>query len=282
MEWDHPDIYKTAEAYQQAFVDFLKLVPAQGTIILCGDDPGVQTLLPMFPNALTYGLDGENSWRAVNPTSNNEGGFRFELEIDHQRPLAEPISLKVPGLHNVNNSLAALAMSSSVGVPLAEAAEIIATYTGTERRFDLKGIINEITVIDDYAHHPTEIAVNLAAAKARFGGQSIWAVFQPHTFSRTKLLLTEFAAALNKADHVILLDIYPSREKDDGSVHSTDILQRMAHHDARHIAAIPDAAAYLQDKLSPGDVLITFGAGDGYKVGELVLQALQHKSAIRT
>jgi UDP-N-acetylmuramate--alanine ligase len=137
MEWDHPDIYQTAEAYQQAFVDFLKLVPAQGTIILCGDDPGVQTLLPMFPNALTYGLDGENSWRAVNPTSNNEGGFRFELEIDHQRPLAEPISLKVPGLHNVSNSLAALAMSSSVGVPLAEAAEIIATYTGTERRFVL-------------------------------------------------------------------------------------------------------------------------------------------------
>jgi UDP-N-acetylmuramate--alanine ligase len=182
--------------------------------------------------------------------------------------------LALPGLHNVCNALAVLIIAEHRGLELAQAADILRRFKGVGRRFELKGEINGVTVIDDYAHHPTEIKATLAAARTRFAGRPIWAVFQPHTFSRTLSLLDEFVDAFGDADHVIIVDIFPAREIDAGLVHSQDIIERMNHPDARYIGSLIEAAGYLVSYLSPPAVLFTLGAGDGYQIGEWVLESL--------
>ena len=277
IEWDHPDIYPTADDYTQAFIDFAALLPDPGNLILCGDDPGTETIKQAHPNALTYGLNPANTWRAVDLQPNRFGGTSFHVQHRVQqgakRETVQPVALHVPGEHNVCNALAAIVAAHLTGLSIERAGQGLTGFKGTGRRFELKGEANGVTIIDDYAHHPTEIRASLAAARTQFGERPIWAVFQPHTYSRTKLLLAEFAAAFQDADHAILLDIFSSaRERDDGSISSRDILSRMQHPDARHIGPIPAAISYLRQHLSPGDVLITLGAGDGYKVGEAVLE----------
>jgi UDP-N-acetylmuramate--alanine ligase len=272
IEHDHPDIYPTEASLHQAFTDFVNLIPAHGQVFVCGDDYGVQKLLSKMPNAITYGFDATNTWQAVNIRANDRGSYNFEVQYAGNIITSQPVTLTIPGLHNVRNGLAALIVATKLGVSIAEATHTLSEFSGATRRFELKGEVKGITIIDDYAHNPTEIKATLAAARTRFGERPLWAVFQPHTFSRTILLLEQFAAAFDRADHVILLDIFPSREKDDGSVSSADVVARMEHPDARYLGQMTEAITYLQDHLSPGDVLITLGAGDGYKVGETILE----------
>ena len=189
------------------------------------------------------------------------------------RPRGE-FSLRIPGRHNVKNGLAALAVSEHLGVDLKEAGKTLAQFRGVERRFEVKGEAAGVLIIDDYAHHPTEIKATLAAARTRFGDRPIRAVFQPHTFSRTISLMADFAGAFYDADHVILVDIFPSRETDEGLVNSKDIIDRMTHPDARYIGPLREAADYLVTRLSAPAVLLTLGAGDGYQIGEWVLEQL--------
>ncbi|MFQ5577645.1 MAG: UDP-N-acetylmuramate--L-alanine ligase [Anaerolineae bacterium] len=272
IEWDHPDTYPRRADLRRAFAGFAALVPPHGQILICGDDRGAQRLGAGLPAATTYGLARGNTWQAVNVTPNERGGFSFLVRRAGQLITPKPVALSVPGRHNVQNGLAALAAASAAGLKVEQAGQFLSEFAGTGRRFEWKGEAGGVTVIDDYAHHPTEIKATLAAARSRFGARPIWAVFQPHTFSRTRLLLAEFAAAFADADHAVILDIFPARETDDGSIHSADIVARMNHPDARHLGSIAGAAAYLQTRLSPGDVLITLGAGDGYKVGDAILQ----------
>jgi UDP-N-acetylmuramate--alanine ligase len=133
--------------------------------------------------------------------------------------------------------------------------------------------------VDDYAHHPTEIRATLAAARRRFGERPLWVMFQPHTFSRTRTLLADFAASFTDADHVVIVDIFRSRETPDSAVSASDIVRRMSHPDARYIPALVDAASYLCEQLRPGDVLLTLGAGDGNQVGQKVLDVLGQGAA---
>lgn len=275
VERDHPDCYPTDESLFQAFADFAGLVPAGDHVLVCGDDPGGQTLLTHLPQAVTYGLEPGNEWQAANIRLNEQGGYTFEINHNGKIISAQPVSLRLPGLHNVRNGLAALIIAGRVGVPGDIAARALAEFGGTERRFELKGEAGGVTVIDDYAHNPTEIKTTLTAAKTRFAGRPIWAVFQPHTFSRTKLLLKQFPDALAPADHVLVLAIYPSREKDDGSISGADIVAQMAHPDVHYAPTLAAAVAELEQRLAPGDVLITLGAGDGYKVGEEILKKLE-------
>jgi UDP-N-acetylmuramate--alanine ligase len=165
-------------------------------------------------------------------------------------------------------------VADHLGLDLTAVDTALREFRGTKRRFEHKGTADGVIVIDDYAHHPTEIQATLAAARGRYPDSEIWAVFQPHTYSRTKALLAEFAESFGDADHVIVVDIYPAREYDDLGVSTADIVARMAHPDARHIATLNDAADYLLRHLKVGDVLITLGAGDGYLVGERVLASL--------
>ncbi len=241
-----------------------------------------------LPLLITYGLNAGNEWRAHDLVPNGRGGYDFTVYVAGTLHLAstahvadpkEPrgklignVSLAVPGTHNVKNALAALVVADHLGVDFSKAAATLASFTGVGRRFEIKGEARGILVVDDYAHHPTEIRATLAAARTRFPGRSIWAVFQPHTYSRTRMLLGDFAAAFANADHVILVDIFPAREMDDGSITSRDILARMQHPNAHYVGALDAAAEFVADRLRPGDVLITLGAGDGFRVGESVIK----------
>ncbi len=285
VEWDHPDIFPTPQAFQQAFEDFVRLVPAHGLVIGCGDDPGARAVIShAVAPVVTYGLQPGSDWQAVDVRPNQRGGHDFTvISAAAPPPLRDTkrsrlrVSLAVPGRHNVSNALAALIAAHRQGIDLTQAAEILSEFKGVSRRFELKGEINGMTVIDDYAHHPTEIKATLVAARTRFGQRPIWALFQPHTFSRTLALLDDFAGAFAEADHVVVVDIFASRENDPGSINSQNIIERMQHPDARHLGPLAEAADYLAAQLTPPAVLITLGAGDSYKVGEWVLERLKLK-----
>jgi UDP-N-acetylmuramate--alanine ligase len=190
------------------------------------------------------------------------------------------LTMPVPGEHMRRNALAALGAAAAVGIEPSIAAASLAGFGGTGRRFEFKGEARGITVIDDYGHHPTEVAVNLRAARERFPGRPIWVVFQPHTYSRTKLLLREFAEALMLADRLVLLDIYASRERDTLGISSDDLLPLLPAPEAVLRTARPDdaAAALLAEaragRLGTGAVVMTFGAGDVTEVGPRFLSDL--------
>ncbi len=279
IEWDHPDIFPSPQALQADFEQFVAQVPPDGLVIGCGDDPVVRRVIRHARcRTVTYGLEAENDWQATGLRLNEDGGYNFTVlcRDETYRPALAGVEfgLAVPGRHNVRNALAGLIIAVERGIAPAQAADIIRRFQGVGRRFELKGEMHGVIVIDDYAHHPTEIRATLAAARDRFGDRPLWVVFQPHTFSRTAALLDEFAAAFTAADHVIVVDIFPSREVDEGRVHSRDIVTRMDHPDARYIGSLADAASDLLERMTPPAVLLTLGAGDGYKVGEMVLKYL--------
>jgi UDP-N-acetylmuramate--alanine ligase len=276
VEWDHPDIYPTRDDLRRAFVDFVQLVPQAGQVIACGDDPGAWEVISQAKARVSiYGLQALNDWQALNLQPNQRGGYDFEVktpgEIDQH---AVSVSLAIPGKHNVCNALAALIVAYHRGVKLATAAEILGRFRGVSRRFELKGAVGGVTVIDDYAHHPTEIKATLSSARARFPAQALWVVFQPHTFSRTLALFDDFATAFEAADHIIIVDIYASREVDEGLVNSRQLVERIQHPDTRYLGTLAEAADYLVEHLTAPAVLLTLGAGDGYLVGERVLARL--------
>lgn len=284
LEADHPDCFPDLEAMCAAFRAFLRRVKTHGTIIGCGDAPNLGVLLRETrgraggPSVVAYGLGNGWDWVGGDLRVNDRGGTGFAAF--HDSRLLGRVQLLLPGEHNVRNALAALAACWELGLSFDDTRAALATFRGTERRFEVKGHAASVTVIDDYAHHPTQIRATLAAARRHYGGRGLWAVFQPHTYSRTSALLDEFANSFGDADHVIVTGIYAARESDAGgrgqpiSISGADIVTRMAHPDVSYVAHLDDVIAYVLPRLRPDDVLITLGAGDGYRVGELVLRAL--------
>ncbi|MCC6189697.1 MAG: UDP-N-acetylmuramate--L-alanine ligase [Anaerolineales bacterium] len=276
VEHDHPDCYPTLTDMQAAFQAFVTLLPPDGLLVGYGRDAFVQHLVAerraAGRPALRYGLQRDDDYRADSLQLNGAGGYDF-LVVKSGATLGLARN-RLPGEHNVLNSLAALAVADFMGVDFNVARNALAEYRGAGRRFEVKGEAHGVTVVDDYAHHPTEIRATLTAARRRFGGRPLWVMFQPHTFSRTRALLADFAASFGDADHVIVVDIFRSREAPDPALSASDIVRRMNHPDARYIPALVDAANYLCEQLKPGDVLLTLGAGDGDVVGNKVLAAL--------
>lgn len=276
VEMDHPDCFADLEAVSADFLRFLRLVPEGGTLVGCADQPRVVDLLRQAAQhravaAVTYGLRAEGDWQARDVCVNEWGGSDFA--VWHAGQVVGQARLRLVGLHNVSNALAVLAVVDRLGLDLARVLEILPRFHGVRRRFEIKGEAQGVTVIDDYAHHPTEIQATLAAARRRFGQRPLWVFFQPHTYSRTRALLDEFAVSFGDADHVLISEIYAAREKDDLGIHARDLVQRVRHPDVRYVATLPEASALLQAELRPGDVLLTLGAGNGDRVGESVLQA---------
>ena len=277
LEHDHPDCYPTFAEMRTAFRLFVERVAAGGLLIVCGEDTEGKALAD-HPRGRgcrveTYGLEPVWDWWAQGVQLGNSAAFEVGREGKHLGICA----LQVPGRHNVLNALAALAASSEVGVDFGFAAAALTRFRGTERRFEVKGQAGGVTVVDDYAHHPTEIRVTLSAARLKYPGRALWAVFQPHTYSRTLALLDGFAAAFDDADHVLVTGVYAARESDSLGVSGADVVNRMAHPDAQYMASLDDVVATLVDQVEPGDVVITLGAGDGYLVGERLLQSLHER-----
>ena len=268
LEHDHPDIYPTAESFRQAFVDFIHLLPEDGTFVYCADDAGATDLVKDAKvESIGYSLENAN----VQP--NTHGGFDFTF---HASRNTHHVSLQVPGKHNVWNALAVMTVIAKLGLPLDKAADALGRFTGTGRRFELVGEQNGIAVYDDYAHHPTEIRATLAAARARYPQAGIWAVWQPHTYSRTQLLFDEFAQAFGDADHVIATEIYKSREPEQ-DFSSAQVVDAMDHPAAHFIADLDDVSAYLLENLRPNDVLLVLSAGDAPQISASVLEGLKER-----
>jgi len=280
VEHDHPDCYPTAQCTMEAFRQFVRSLPRDGMLVACASDDGARELarerMADGGSVRLYGLSRGLEWRATDIRPNQAGGSDFVV-VRQGSDSAALVRLRVPGRHNVLNALGALALADWLGVPFAAARTALAEFRGVGRRFETVGEALGITVIDDYAHHPTEVAATLAAARERYPGRRVWAVFQPHTYSRTRELLERFAVSFDDADQVVVLDIYPAREVDTLGISSMDLVARMDPEHARYVPERHEAAELLATWLQPGDVLITLGAGDGYMVGRWVLAALRQQ-----
>ena len=286
LEHDHPDCYPTFEDMYTAFQSFVNLLPSDGTLIAFTDDKWAWTLLShsrqKWLGVIAYSLHAEmtiNSpqWmQARAPQPNTRGGYDFSAMTNVGTDAASiaRVSLQVPGEHNVRNALAALSVAATMGLPLQEAADALGEFTGTGRRFEIRGEKRGVIVVDDYAHHPTEIKAILSATKARYPSRRIWAVWQPHTYSRTQTLFLEFSRAFPDAQEVLVTEIYASREpKQDFS--SAEVVSAMPHPSARFTGSLENTTDYLLKNLGSNDVLIVMSAGDADQISTDVLKGLK-------
>ncbi len=293
LEHDHPDCFPTFADMQAAFERFVALVPPQGMLVGCGDQPAVAALLQRTrervdaPGTMrSCGLGENNDWQAIEVRANSLGGYDFALRIQSTERVWGTVRLTAPGMHNVQNALLALSVADWLGIERDRIVDALATYPGVKRRFEVRTAPggqadkDRRVVIDDYGHHPTEIRATLAAARARYGRRPLWAVFQPHTYSRLRALWEEFRSSFVDADHVIVLDVYAARDAElrretlgrSAAELSLAFVEQMAHPDARHIGDLDAAAEHVVSRAEPDAVVITLSAGDGNQVGTRVLE----------
>ena len=282
VDYDHPDCYSTFSDMEDAYREFVMLTPPEGRLIVNQDDVvarklGVQARISGIP-VVTYALQNEADWKGEDIRVNRDGGCSFSL-VNSSNQYVTNVHTRLVGKHNVMNTLAAIAAAEYYGLSIENILSTLREFRGVKRRFEIKGKSAGITVVDDYAHHPSEIQATLSAARLHFPNQKLWVLFQPHTYSRTGALKSEIAASFVDADHVVITDIFASRETDDGTVTSESILELMNHADVHYIGDHQEAARYIAAQMTSGDVLITLSAGDGYKVGEYVLDMLCSKSS---
>ncbi|HEV2127421.1 MAG TPA: UDP-N-acetylmuramate--L-alanine ligase [Thermomicrobiales bacterium] len=272
VAFDHPDIFADQEDYDQVFVDFASEVRPGGTLVISADDEGCRRVLARIgedgadEQIITFGIGDDADWRY----QRSGGGWQIVTPGGD----VFPITLRVPGAHNVANATAAVAAIVALGFPVKEAVRGVEAFAGVGRRFEHRGMVGGVDVVDDYAHHPDEIRATLAAARERYPGRRMVALFQPHTFSRTALLLDEFAESLDEADVPLLLEIYPAREVNTWGVTSASVAERMEH-DTPVMATPDDAAGWLASHTHKGDVVLTLGAGDVTVVGAKLIEALR-------
>lgn len=272
IEEDHLDFFKDLEDIRHSFHQFAALLPDDGTLVINGDIKDYPEIYRgLSCNVVTYGSSSDFDYSADNITYDANGHVSFDLILHGEK--TDHICLSVTGDHNVSNALSAIAVADLLDIPMAVTKKGLLSFTGTDRRFEYKGEFNGVTVVDDYAHHPTEIEATLKAAQ-HSPHNSVWCVFQPHTYTRTKAFFHEFAEALSHADHLVLADIYAARETDTLGISSADLAKETAKlgTDTHYYPSFEEIEAFLKENCHPGDLLITMGAGDVVTVGEDLLR----------
>ncbi|HTS03104.1 MAG TPA: UDP-N-acetylmuramate--L-alanine ligase [Thermoanaerobaculia bacterium] len=273
IDLEHLDTYRDLQDLQETFARFARSVPFFGAAILGLDDPNVQEIRPLVSRrVVTFGLTPQADV-TVRDLSLERTGSRFVAFAD--RDFMGPVALQIPGLHNVKNALAALAVARELSIPFPTAARALADFRGVIRRFEKKGERRGAVVIDDYAHHPTEVAATLAAARQSYPDRRIVALFQPHLYSRTKDMAAAFGAAFLNADVLLVAPVYGSREAPREGVTGAlvaDAATARGHRAARFIADRGDIARVLDEEVRDGDLLLTMGAGDVNQFGEEFLR----------
>ena len=279
VEYDHPDCFPTPEHYHSAFAAFVGRLKSGGTLVTNADQSGASSLvnaLPAGTTCLTYGLAANADIAARSLAVNQAGGMSFTVHAPFSSPALAVVDLLVPGEHNVRNALGVLAVHQALGSSLSDAAAAVSTYHGSGRRFEIVAEVDGITIIDDYAHHPSKIKATLAAARSRFPGRRLVAVWQPHTYSRTLALEEDFINAFLDADLVIVTGIYASREKvQEYSVEN--LVKRIKHVQTLHIESLRDVTQFLARNLQPEDVLLVLSAGDADSVCREVISLLKER-----
>ena len=272
IEEDHLDFFKDINDIRNSFHEFARLLPTDGTLIINGDIERCEEIIAdLACKVITYGSSGDCDYYPSDINYNESGCPSFHLMRKVGKE--EVFSLCVPGEHNVYNAMAAIALADLLGISNDVTAGALLHYGGTDRRFEYKGKVNGFTIIDDYAHHPTEIKATLLAAK-NYPHRTTWCVFQPHTYTRTKAFLTDFAKALSLADEIVLADIYAARENDTLGISSQTLqteIEKLGHR-CYYFPSFEEIQNFLLTNCTKDDLLITMGAGDVVKIGENLLQ----------
>ena len=277
IDREHMDYYHDMEDVRKCFADFVNKVPFYGAAVLCLDDPHVQAVIPKVERRrITYGLSAQADISAHEIAYDNSFGSSFTVwrGID----VLGRVNLKVPGKHNVYNSLGAIAVGLELDVPFEKIAEALGEFTGADRRFQFKGEEQGITVVDDYGHHPTEIKATLSAARIGAPNRRIVVLFQPHRYSRTNDLMDEFASAFNNADVLLVTDIYAASETPIEGVNAeilTGRIKSYGHKNAEYIGDLGSSAEKLAGTVREGDLVITLGAGSVHRAGDQLLGLLR-------
>ena len=272
IEEDHLDFFKDLEDIRHSFHQFAALLPEDGTLIINHDIQNYEEIFAgLSCNVITYGSSADADYSFQNISYNEKGCVAFDLvEKGH---VTDHIQLSVTGDHNVSNALAAIATAKLLNISMPVIEKGLLSFSGTDRRFEYKGTLDGITIVYDYAHHPTEIKATLKAAK-HYPHNELWCVFQPHTYTRTKAFFNEFAEALSHADHLVLADIYAARETDTLGVSSKALAEEVKKlgTDAYYFPSFAEIEDFLKEHCSAGDLLITMGAGDVVNIGEDLLK----------
>ena len=269
---DHLDYFKTFENIKKAFIKYVKLLPDDGLLVINGDDSNCLEL-PQYTNCnvLTYGIKNKNvDFYADNISFDNDGFASFDVFFKNE--FFCNISLSVPGMHNVLNALACIALCNYYGISKKDLETALHSFTGAHRRFEFKGKVNGASIYDDYGHHPTEIKATFNSLKNKKYNQS-WVVFQPHTYSRTKNLLDDFADALKDFDNIIVLDIYAAREVNTFNISSKDLVDKIISlgKNAMYIPDFDECVSYIKNNIKENDILLTLGAGTVTKIGPMLI-----------
>ena len=275
IDREHLDFYKDIDDIKNAFIQFIDRIPFYGLAVLCLDNEFVQDIIPKIKKRYTtYGMSPQADFHAKNISIE---GLKSRYKVyRHGKALGE-IALNLPGIHNVYNSMAGVAVGMELGIPFDIIKNALETLQGVQRRLEIKGEAKGITVVDDYGHHPTEIKTTLQAAKEIWPDRRIVVVFQPHRYTRTKALFDDFTRAFYQSDHLVILPIYPAGEKKIEGVDSVSLCEGIASHGHKEVAYIEgheSAVTYLNHALRKNDILLTQGAGDVWKVGMAVLDSL--------
>ena len=280
IELDHVDNFKSLAEIEGIFRNFVATIQPGGFLVLCVDDEGVKKLhneiLKHADLDLTLITYGEDALADVKLDRIYVGPKSATARVTFKGRVIGEIELSISGRHNLLNAAAALAAALTLGASALEVISGLKLFTGARRRFEIKGAVNGITVVDDYGHHPTEIRATLDMARIFAGSGRVLAVFQPHRYSRTQAFATEFAKALDKADHTYLLEIYPASEKPIAGVTSSLIAQKCVTNAVTYEPSMPIVVDRVAQDAHPGDVIITLGAGDVSALGPLIIESLDH------
>ncbi|OGL41024.1 MAG: UDP-N-acetylmuramate--L-alanine ligase [Candidatus Schekmanbacteria bacterium GWA2_38_11] len=272
IDREHLDYYGSLQKIKETFLDFINKVPFYGVSVVCMDDENIQSIIPGIEKRfITYGLKGQADYTA---NSINFSGFRSEFDVFEHNKILGRICLNISGTHNIYNSLAAVAVGIELGIKFGDIKEALERFSGIERRFQVKGQRHGVTVVDDYGHHPTEIRATLKSARENWDGKII-VLFQPHRYSRTQDLMEEFFTSFYDADVLIITDIYAAGEKAIEGINSSKLYEGIIAHGHKNVIYMPDRKEilkYIGKAASRGDLLITLGAGDVYKIAELFLR----------
>ena len=280
IDREHMDYYHDMDDVRACFAKFVNSVPFYGSSVLCLDDPNVQAIIPLLERRrMTYGLSAQADVSAHGIRYDNNFGSTFS--VWRGSDVIGDLTLRVPGMHNVYNALAAIAVGFELEVSFEKICEGLNSFTGAGRRFQAKGEVNGVLVVDDYGHHPTEVRATLAAAKLGSGGRRIVVLFQPHRYTRTHDLMQEFARSFNNADVLFITDIYAASEDPIEGVTSealTNAIKRFGHKEVSYIGGLEHAATLLRDYVQPGDLVVTLGAGTVNRVSDQLVGLLKEQA----
>lgn len=271
IDEDHLDYFDDLEHIIQAFIKFAKKIPSTGALIINNDDYNAKKIKSHVDcQVITFGINTEAEFQGRNITFNDQGKSKFD--VYHKGELYGTFFLKHPGQHNIYNAIAAIVTAHTLDIPVETITGAVKSYEGAKRRFECLGNYNEAIIIDDYAHHPTEIKAALAAAK-KFQSNKVTCIFQPHTYTRTNDLLLQFATAFNEADSVIITDIYAAREVNTPNIHSKDLVNEIAQENdkVKYIETFDEIVDFIKATAQPNDLIITMGAGNIRNVGEQII-----------